>query len=163
MPPACPHLRLDGSREITSQTPTVVVANGRAYQVFAWPLFAAIVFLGAAKGDRPRPHHNQFFDIDESVLPIGAALLAETADGTLVAQERHFDPLSGFLTVESTWRGRDIHEERAHRIRLYTPSQLAGLMLQAGFVVEQAFDGFSNRALGRRTSEMMLIARKDPP
>jgi amidohydrolase len=44
----------------------------------------AFVFLGAAKGDRPRPHHNQFFDIDESVLPIGAALLAETAVRYLV-------------------------------------------------------------------------------
>jgi amidohydrolase len=39
----------------------------------------AFVFLGAAKGDRPRPHHNQYFDIDESVIATGAALMAETA------------------------------------------------------------------------------------
>ena len=84
-----------------------------------------------------------------------------TSDGTLVAQERRFDPLTGFLTVESIWRGASVHEDRVHRIRLYTPSQLAALMLDAGLVVEQAYDGFTDRSLGRRTSEMLLVARKD--
>ncbi len=84
-----------------------------------------------------------------------------TADGTLVAQERHFDPLSGFLTVESIWRGKRVREERTHRIRLYTPSELAGLMRDAGLIVEQGFDGFTPRPLGRRSSEMLLVARKD--
>ncbi|MDQ8154731.1 MAG: class I SAM-dependent methyltransferase [Gemmatimonadota bacterium] len=84
-----------------------------------------------------------------------------TADGTLVAQERHFDPLTGFLTVESCWRGRGVNEDRAHRIRLYTPSQLAELMREAGLIVEQAFDSFNARPVGRRSSEMMLVARKD--
>ncbi len=84
-----------------------------------------------------------------------------TSDGTMVAQERHFDPLTGFLTVESSWRGPRVHEDREHRIRLYTPSQLAGLLLGAGLVVEQAYDSFSDRPLGRRTSEMLLLARKE--
>lgn len=84
-----------------------------------------------------------------------------TADGTVVAQERSFDPLSGFLTVESLWRGPRVNEDRTHRIRLYTPTQLADLMRDAGLVVEQAFDAFSSRPLGRRTSEMLLVARKD--
>jgi amidohydrolase len=35
--------------------------------------------LGAKKDDVDRPHHNPVFDIDESVLPKGAALLAEAA------------------------------------------------------------------------------------
>ena len=83
-----------------------------------------------------------------------------TSDGTLVAQERDFDALSGFLTVESVWRGPRVNEERTHRIRLYTPTQLAELMLAAGLVVEQAFDSFSTKPLGRRSSEMLLVARK---
>ncbi|MBI3568998.1 MAG: class I SAM-dependent methyltransferase [Gemmatimonadetes bacterium] len=58
-----------------------------------------------------------------------------TADGTLVAQERSFDPLSGFLTVESVWRGPRVHEERTHRIRLYSPTHLAELMRDAGLIV----------------------------
>lgn len=84
-----------------------------------------------------------------------------TADGTLVAQERSFDPLTGFLTVESCWRGPSVHEDRTHRIRLYTPSQLAELMRSVGLVVEQAFDSFSEKPVGRRSSEMLLVARKD--
>lgn len=84
-----------------------------------------------------------------------------TADGTLVAQERSFDPLSGFLTVESSWRGPQVHEDRTHRIRLYTPTQMADLMRDAGLIVEQAFDSFSARSLHRRSSEMLLVARKD--
>jgi amidohydrolase len=35
--------------------------------------------LGAKKDDLNRPHHNPIFDIDETVLPTGAALLAEAA------------------------------------------------------------------------------------
>lgn len=84
-----------------------------------------------------------------------------TADGTVVAQERTFDPLSGFLTVESLWRGPRVHEDRTHRIRLYTPTQLADLMRGAGLIVEQGFDGFSSRPVNRRSSEMLLVARKD--
>jgi len=39
----------------------------------------AFAHIGAGKGDRPRPHHNPHFDIDEAVIAKGAALLAETA------------------------------------------------------------------------------------
>jgi amidohydrolase len=35
--------------------------------------------LGAQKDDVARPHHNPLFDLDENVLPTGAAVLAETA------------------------------------------------------------------------------------
>lgn len=40
----------------------------------------AMIMLGAAKADGPtRHHHTDTFDIDEQALPIGAAVLAETA------------------------------------------------------------------------------------
>lgn len=85
-----------------------------------------------------------------------------TADGTIIAQDRTFDPLSGFLSIESTWQGpRRPVERRSHRIRLYTASRLAELMLDAGLVVEQAWDAFSDRPLTRRSSEMLLVARKE--
>jgi amidohydrolase len=35
--------------------------------------------FGARIDDEIRPHHSPFFDVDESVFPMGAALLAETA------------------------------------------------------------------------------------
>ncbi|MEX2181030.1 MAG: class I SAM-dependent methyltransferase [Gemmatimonadaceae bacterium] len=85
-----------------------------------------------------------------------------TTDGTIIAQEREFDPLTGFLTVRSTWQGKRRTETREHRIRLYTASRMAELMLDAGLVVEQAWDSFHDRPLTRRSSEMLLVARKEP-
>ncbi len=46
----------------------------------------AMFMLGAAVGDMSRPHHTPVFDIDESVLPNGTAILAETA---LKLMEKH--------------------------------------------------------------------------
>ncbi len=46
----------------------------------------AMFMLGAATADDlNRAHHTDIFDIDESVLPIGAAVLAETARRMLIA------------------------------------------------------------------------------
>lgn len=84
-----------------------------------------------------------------------------TSDGTMVGHERTFDPLAGQLHIRTTWRGKRGGGEREHRIRLYTATRLAELCAGAGLVVEQAFDGWSNRPLRRRSSEMLLVARKD--
>lgn len=52
----------------------------------------AMFMLGAAiPNDVKRNHHTNIFDIDESVLPIGAAILAETARRFLVG-ELHLPP-----------------------------------------------------------------------
>jgi SAM-dependent methyltransferase len=86
----------------------------------------------------------------------------ETEDGTLIAHERSFDGLSGVLTVRTTWRGTKRAGNREHRIRLYTPTRLAEVCAEAGLVVERAYDGFRDRSLRRRSSEMLLVARKEP-
>ena len=85
----------------------------------------------------------------------------QSDDGTMIGHERDFDPLSGVLTIRSTFRGPNVDGEREHRIRLYTATRLAELCADAGLIVEQAFDGFRDRPLGRRSTEMLLVARKD--
>jgi ubiquinone/menaquinone biosynthesis C-methylase UbiE len=85
----------------------------------------------------------------------------DTRDGTIIGQDREFDPLTGFITIRSTWRSGKKVEQREHRIRLYTASRLAELMNEAGLVVEQAWESFSEQPLTRTSSEMMLVARKD--
>jgi len=85
----------------------------------------------------------------------------QTKDGTLVAQERSYDALSGILSVSSVWAGNGRRGERTHRIRLYTPTRLAELCADVGLIVEHSFDSFRDRPLARRSSEMMLVARKD--
>jgi SAM-dependent methyltransferase len=84
----------------------------------------------------------------------------QAGDGTVVAHEREFDPLSGTLTIRSTWRGKRSSGEREHRIRLYTASRLAELLADAGLLVEEAYDGWTERPLTRTSSEMLLVARK---
>ena len=84
-----------------------------------------------------------------------------TTDNTMFAHERSFDPLSGMLTVRSTWTRGNRRGTREHSIRLYTASGLAGLFAEHGLIVEQAYDGFTEQPLRRNSSEMMLIARKE--
>src|SRR5260221_282689 len=81
-------------------------------------------------------------------------------DGTMIGHERSFDPLSGILTIDTAWEGRSGRGTRQHRIRLYTATRLAELCLEAGLVVEQAYEGFQERALRRQSSEMLLVARR---
>lgn len=84
-----------------------------------------------------------------------------TEDGTIVAHERSFDPLSGILHIRSTFRGPKVKGEREHRIRLYTATRLAELCADAGLIVEEAYDGWNGRPLRRRSTEMVLVARKE--
>lgn len=84
-----------------------------------------------------------------------------TSGRTFFAQEREFDPLSGLLTVHSTWRRGARSGEREHTIRLYTATRLAELFADSGLIVERAFDGFTDNPLTRTSSEMLLVARKE--
>ena len=84
-----------------------------------------------------------------------------TRNGTVIGHEREFDPLSGVLTVKSTWRGPKTSGGREHRIRLYTATRLAELFRDAGLIVYDALDAWRNRPLTRRSSEMLLLARKE--
>ena len=58
-------------------TPPGMGAEDFAYMTDRVP--GAMFHLGAAVGDMPRAHHTPVFDIDERCLPVGAAILAETA------------------------------------------------------------------------------------
>lgn len=81
-------------------------------------------------------------------------------DGTMIGHQRRFDPLSGVLTIDTEWEGPSGRGSRQHRIRLYTATRLAELCLDEGLVVEEAYDGWHDRSLRRRSSEMVLVARK---
>jgi hypothetical protein len=83
-----------------------------------------------------------------------------TDDGTMIGHERAFDPLSGVLTIDTMWKGPGGEGARQHRIRLYTATRLAELCLDAGLVVEESYEGFRDRPLTRKSSEMLLVARK---
>lgn len=81
-------------------------------------------------------------------------------DGTMIGHERSFEPLSGILTIDTSWEGPSGSGTRSHRIRLYTATRLAELCADAGLEVEAAYDGFRDRPLSRRSGEMMIVARR---
>ena len=80
----------------------------------------------------------------------------QSNDGTLIAHERTFDPLSGIMSVFV----RQGDAERQYRIRLYTATRLAELFAAEGLIVEEAYDAWTERPLRRRTGSMTLVARK---
>ena len=71
------------AREMTGETAVINTEFGMGAEDFAYmtrKAKGAMFMLGAAIDDGvARHHHTDIFDIDESVLPLGAAILAETA------------------------------------------------------------------------------------
>ena len=63
--------------EKTRQQEPVMGAEDFAYMTQKAP--GAMLMLGAQIGNDHRPHHSPLFDIDENCLPIGVAVLAESA------------------------------------------------------------------------------------
>ena len=85
-----------------------------------------------------------------------------TGDGTLVAQERDFDPLSGVLDRRTPLvRPAAAPESASTASGCTRPRALAELMARAGLIVEQAFDGWSAaRALRGDRARCCCVARK---
>jgi SAM-dependent methyltransferase len=83
------------------------------------------------------------------------------SDGTMVAHERTFDPLSGVLTIRVDWSDQAHTGERDHRIRLYTATRLTELLANEGLVTTEAYDAWSEEPLTRGSSEMLLVAHKE--
>jgi amidohydrolase len=73
----------DVARDLVGETAVVQAEFGMGSEDFAYMTQAAkgaMFILGASLNDgQKRNHHTDIFDIDESVMPIGAAVLAETA------------------------------------------------------------------------------------
>jgi len=73
----------DVARDLVGETAVIDQEFGMGAEDFAYmaqKAKGAMFMLGAATPDAiVRNHHTDIFDIDESVLPLGAAVLAETA------------------------------------------------------------------------------------
>jgi amidohydrolase len=61
----------------TIEMEPIMGAEDFAYMAQKAP--GAMLFLGVKKDAMDRPHHSPVFDIDELALPVGAAILADTA------------------------------------------------------------------------------------
>ena len=82
------------------------------------------------------------------------------ADGTLVISEWQWDPRSGRyhhwqLLVEETRQ-----REYRHSVRVYTCSELTGMLQAAGLAVEEVYGNFQRDALALDSPRMICVAQK---
>jgi amidohydrolase len=69
-------IELIGAENVQDARPMMA---GEDFSYMAQKAPGGFINIGAAVGDKPRPHHHPDFDIDETILSTGAAVLAETA------------------------------------------------------------------------------------
>lgn len=71
--------RIESLLEEGSLLPSSPMMGAEDFSYMSRKAPGAMFMLGAAVGDKSRPHHTPVFDIDEACLPTGTAILADTA------------------------------------------------------------------------------------
>jgi SAM-dependent methyltransferase len=83
------------------------------------------------------------------------------ADGLVVTEERNFDQRTGRVAVRVTLfypDGRRI--ERGHNARIYTPTELVGMLAEAGLDLHAAYGGLDGSLLTLDSRRLVVIAQK---
>jgi len=82
-------------------------------------------------------------------------------DGTAIFHLRSFDAVAGINWEEREYRHPDGAVERDRfGIRIYTPTELAAMLREAGLEVVSVTDGFGGGPLKPNSFRMVLLARK---
>ena len=85
----------------------------------------------------------------------------ETPDGVKVLQDRTFDLVEGRNHVRQVTIYPDGRVEEAHHVlRVYTPTELAKMLGEAGMAVEAAFGGLDQSPLTVESNRLVMLARK---
>jgi SAM-dependent methyltransferase len=85
----------------------------------------------------------------------------ELEDGTVVWVRRHFDPVRGLLTSVDRWRTPDgAEEERYHRIRIYTATELDSMLRTAGLVPTAWYGSINLHAFGAESPRLIVVAQR---
>lgn len=85
----------------------------------------------------------------------------ELDDGTVVWVRRHFDAVRGLLTSIDRWRRPDGHEdERFHRIRVYTATELGAMLRGAGLMPTAWFGSINLHAFSADAPRMIVVAQR---
>lgn len=84
------------------------------------------------------------------------------ADGTLYLEQRHMDLMTSRNHVTFTAIAPDgtVREVGGHHIRLYTLREAAGMLHDAGLLLEAAYGSFDGEPYGIDTRRMILVIRR---
>ena len=83
-------------------------------------------------------------------------------DGSVLLEERAYDPRSGRNTV--TWRyvrSDGSRGESSHSIRMYTPVELVALLEHGGFRVDDMWGGYEGSALELDSRRLIVAATRE--
>jgi hypothetical protein len=82
-------------------------------------------------------------------------------DGSVVAIERTFDPVSGVNTVTYRWRTPTGElRQRQHRVRVYTPTELNHMLRRAGLTPVAWYGDWSLTPFTLDSRRMLVIAEQ---
>lgn len=85
----------------------------------------------------------------------------ELPDGTVVWVRRQFDPVRGINSVTSRWRAPDGSvDEREHHVRIYTPTELDGMLRRAGLQPTAWFGSTELHALTIASPRIVVVAAR---
>ena len=95
----------------------------------------------------------------------GAKASRRLPDGTLFIDEPEFDPITGIVQLNWYWSGPKGSGVKRAQWRCYTPSQIVGLLEQAGLAFSGAYQGLSKtpyRAEGPEAGgRLAIIAQRE--
>lgn len=85
----------------------------------------------------------------------------ELDDGTIVWLRRHFDAVRGLLTSVDRWRTPEgDEEERFHRIRVYTATELDTMLRAAGLVPTAWYGSINLHAFTAESPRIVVVAQR---
>ncbi len=77
-----------------------------------------------------------------------------------VWEERRFDPVAGRLHVEHYWMAGSRQEKRHFDLRIYTATEAAAMVWQAGLEVHICLGGYDGSPFTGDASRLLLVARR---
>ncbi|MCZ7573720.1 MAG: methyltransferase domain-containing protein [Ardenticatenaceae bacterium] len=85
----------------------------------------------------------------------------ELDDGTIVWERRHFDAVRGLNTVVERWRTPDgVEDERYHRVRLYTATELDRMLRVVGLTPTAWFGDTALHTFTHEAPRLVVMAEK---
>ena len=112
-----------------------------------------------------RPEGGLFLDLlnrENALAGFAPSVQRVEEDGTLVAEQRRFDPLSSRLTTSFVLvspSGERL-DSPGHSLRLYTLTEIARLLAAAGLRLDRAWGGFSGEEYALDSVRMIAVARR---
>jgi ubiquinone/menaquinone biosynthesis C-methylase UbiE len=145
---------------------------------FADETFDAALNLFSSLGYRGEAGDRQTLAELRRVLRPGGALVVETAhrdammrsfqprgwdplpDGGLVVEERRFDYLAGEIEATHMHVAADgSRQSHSYRLRVYSVTELAAMLREAGFTEVEAYGGLDGDELSERAWRLVLRAK----